>query len=129
MLADVQSEEIQSEDVQTHTCGEADERQQHPAANDLLDDDAAVDLAELFRAMGDANRMRIVSVLIHHELCVHDIASLVDMSQSAVSHQLRALRQMRLVKSRRDGRNVYYTLDDDHVRQLFEVGLEHVAGL
>jgi DNA-binding transcriptional ArsR family regulator len=101
----------------------------HVAHNELIAEEQAVELADLFRAMGDANRMRIVSVLIHHELCVHDIASLVDMSQSAVSHQLRALRQMRLVKSRRDGRNVYYTLDDDHVRQLFEVGLEHVAGL
>jgi len=128
MLADVQSEEIQSEDVQTHTCGEADERQQHPAASDLLDDDVAVDLAELFRAMGDGNRMKIISVLMHHELCVHDIASLVDMTQSAVSHQLRGLRQMRLVKSRKEGRHVYYTLDDHHVQQLFQVGLEHIKG-
>jgi len=93
---------------------------------DVLDQAAAVDLAELFRTMGDANRMRIISLLIHHELCVHDVANLLGMSQSAVSHQMRALRQMRLVKSRKEGRNVYYTLDDDHVAQLFAIGLEHL---
>ncbi len=94
--------------------------------DDLLDQDTAVDLAELFRAMGDTNRMRIIALLMKHELCVHDVATLLEMSQSAVSHQLRALRQMRLVKSRKEGRNVYYTLDDEHVAQLFAIGLEHL---
>lgn len=93
---------------------------------DLLDESTAVDLAELFRTMGDTNRMRIIALLMKHELCVHDVANLLDMSQSAVSHQMRALRQMRLVKSRKVGRNVYYTLDDDHVAQLFAIGLEHL---
>lgn len=102
-------------------CGEPELTQE-----DVLDESAAVDLAELFRTMGDANRMRIISLLIQHELCVHDVANLLGMSQSAVSHQMRALRQMRLVKSRKEGRNVYYTLDDDHVAQLFAIGLEHL---
>ena len=87
----------------------------------------AGELAELFRTMGDTNRMRIISVLREHELCVHDITTLLEMTQSAVSHQLRALRRMKLVKSRRDGRHIYYTLDDEHVEQLFKIGLEHIA--
>ena len=93
---------------------------------DLLNEDLAFDLAELFRTLGDTNRMRLISLLIDHELCVHDLAALAGMSHSAVSHQMRALRQTRLVKSRKEGRHVYYTLDDDHVRQLFDIGLEHV---
>lgn len=95
------------------------------ASADLLAEDRATSVAELFRTMGDMNRVRIISLLLHHELCVHDIAELLNMSQSAVSHQMRALRQMRLVRNRKEGRHVYYALDDEHVRQLFEIGLEH----
>lgn len=97
-----------------------------PTITDALQEDKAANLAELFRAMGDTNRMRIISLLLKHELCVFDIADLLSMSQSAVSHQLRALRQMSLVKARKEGRHVFYTLDDNHVRQLFQIGLEHV---
>lgn len=97
------------------------------AQRDLLDDDIAIQVAELFRAMGDPNRMRIISLLLNHELCVHQIAATLDMSQSAVSHQMRALRQMHLVRGRKDGRHVYYTLVDDHVRQLFDTGVEHIT--
>lgn len=92
----------------------------------MIDEAKAAGLAELFRAMGDTNRMRIVSLLLEDELCVQDIAAQSGMSQSAVSHQMRALRQMRLVRARKVGRQVFYRLDDDHVRQLFEIGLEHV---
>ena len=96
------------------------------AGIDALDEDKAAQLAQLFQAMADTNRMRIVSMLLDHELCVHDIATLLEMSQSAVSHQMRALRQMHLVKARKDGRHVYYSLDDEHVGQLFHIGLDHV---
>jgi len=112
--------------IEIHICGDTDNTEQHTAAHDLLDEPRATDLAGLFRAMGDPNRMRIVSLLMDHELCVHDITTLLDLSQSAVSHQMRALRAMRVVRARKDGRHVYYTLDDDHIRQLFAVGLEHV---
>jgi len=112
--------------IETHICGDTDNPDQHTAADNLLDETRATDLAALFRAMGDTNRMRIVSLLMAHELCVHDIAVLLEMSQSAVSHQMRALRQMRVVRARKEGRHVYYTLDDDHIRQLFAIGLEHV---
>ena len=83
-------------------------------------------LAETFRVLGDPTRVRILDALASGELCVCDIAALVGISESAVSHQLRLLRSMRLVKSRRDGRHIYYTLDDDHILGLFEQGLEHV---
>lgn len=112
--------------VQSHTCGDVLHSEEHLAEADILEEEKAARLAELFRAMGDTNRMRIIGLLLHHELCVHDVAVLLDMSQSAVSHQMRALRQMRLVKSRKDGRHVYYTLDDNHVAEVFKVGLEHV---
>ena len=110
--------------ISPHIHGDALENDTNELA--ALEEDKAARLAQLFQAMADTNRMRIVSLLLEHELCVHDIATLLDMSQSAVSHQMRALRHMHLVKARKEGRHVYYSLDDDHVRQLFHVGLEHV---
>ena len=83
-------------------------------------------IAELFKAFGDATRVRIMSHLLHRELCVNDIAEVVELSQSAVSHQLRILKQMHLIKFRRDGKNILYSLADDHVRTILEMGLEHV---
>lgn len=87
---------------------------------------SVVSLAETFRALGDATRVRILDALSRSELCVCDIARLVELSESAVSHQLRLLRSMRLVRPRRVGRMVYYALDDQHIVRLFEQGLEHV---
>jgi DNA-binding transcriptional ArsR family regulator len=93
----------------------------------LLEDATAVRLAETFKALSDPNRVRIVSLLAEAELCVFDLAATLDMSQSAVSHQLRTLRDLHLVRWRRKGRQVFYTLDDDHVADLFQRGLEHVT--
>jgi ArsR family transcriptional regulator, lead/cadmium/zinc/bismuth-responsive transcriptional repressor len=92
----------------------------------LLSDSAVTDLAETFKALGDTTRVRILDALSRAELCVCDIARLLGLSESAVSHQLRLLRGMRLVRPRRDGRMIYYTLDDQHIVGLFEQGLEHV---
>ncbi|HMN13344.1 MAG TPA: metalloregulator ArsR/SmtB family transcription factor [Bellilinea sp.] len=116
-------------DTQDHICGQlsSDGSVVSEVHGDLLNTDDAATLAELFRTLGDPNRLRIISVLMHHELCVHDITELVELSQSAVSHQLRVLRQMRLVRTRKEGRNVYYALDDDHVRELFRLSLEHIS--
>ncbi len=86
----------------------------------------AAHLAELFRALGDASRIRILSAIADEELHVGAIAEIAGISESAVSHHLRGLRQMRLVRARKDGREVYYTLDDEHVTALFRQGLEHV---
>lgn len=83
-------------------------------------------LAELFRVLGDHTRVRVLAALSHAELCVCDLAELLGMSHSAVSHQLRALRAARLVRGRRDGKNVFYSLDDHHVRDLMAQGLDHV---
>jgi len=92
----------------------------------LLDEESIADLAETFKMLGDTTRVRILDALARTEVPVCDLANVLGLTQSAVSHQLRLLRSMRLVKSRRDGRHIYYTLDDDHILDLFEQGLEHV---
>jgi ArsR family transcriptional regulator len=86
----------------------------------------AAQLAELFSALADPSRVRILSVIQDEERSVGDIAGEVGISESAVSHHLRGLRMMRLVRARKDGREVYYALDDDHVADLFRRGLEHI---
>lgn len=93
----------------------------------MLNDDLYNHLSEFYKAMSDYNRLRILSVLAEEELCVCDIANLLDMTQSAVSHQLRTLKQARLVKYRKDGKVVFYSLDDAHVQQVFKVGVDHIA--
>ena len=83
------------------------------------------DLAELFKVFGDTTRIRILWALDESEMCVCDIANLLSMTQSAISHQLRILKQADLVKNRRDGKVVYYSLDDEHVKQILDKGLTH----
>lgn len=83
-------------------------------------------IAELFKGFGDATRVHILSLLQEKELCVTDIADAVDLSQSAISHQLRILKQMHLIKFRREGKNILYSLADDHVKTILQMGLEHV---
>jgi DNA-binding transcriptional ArsR family regulator len=92
----------------------------------LVDPAIASRLAETFKVLGDPSRVRIVHALSLEELCTHDLASVLGISESAVSHQLGLLRLLRLVKFRREGRIVYYSLDDEHIRQLFEDSLRHV---
>lgn len=83
-------------------------------------------IAELFKAFADPTRVHILSLLARQELCVGDIAETIGLSQSAVSHQLRILKQIHLIKYRREGKNLWYSLADDHVRTILEMGLEHV---
>jgi ArsR family transcriptional regulator len=85
------------------------------------------DLSELFKVFGDSTRVRIISALLYAEMCVCDIAALLGMSKSSVSHQLRVLRQSRLVKFRREGKVVFYSLDDSHIGAIFRQGLAHVS--
>lgn len=92
-----------------------------------LDEQTAADVAELFRALGDTSRVRILTALIDCEINVRGLAEIVGISESAVSHQLRTLRLMRLVRSRKQGREVFYCLDDDHVTSLVLQGLDHVV--
>jgi DNA-binding transcriptional ArsR family regulator len=91
----------------------------------LVDPAIASRLAETFKVLGDTTRVRIIHALSLEELCTHDLASILDMSESAVSHQLGLLRLLRLVKFRREGRIVYYSLDDEHIRRVFEDSLRH----
>lgn len=93
----------------------------------LVDGDTVTALADIFRALGDPTRVRILDVLSHGELCVCDLAAVLSLSQSAVSHQLRLLRGLRLVRTRRDGRMVFYALDDRHIVDLLRQGRRHVA--
>jgi ArsR family transcriptional regulator len=86
----------------------------------------AIQLAELFSALSDASRVRIISLLIEGEMSVSALAEGLKMTESAISHQLRGLRQMHLVRARKSGRQVFYSLDDDHVSRLFSLGLDHV---
>ncbi|NLG27720.1 MAG: helix-turn-helix transcriptional regulator [Chloroflexi bacterium] len=91
-----------------------------------LDADRAARLAEIFGALGDPTRLRLISALAEHDLCVGDLAGLLGMSLSAVSHQLALLWRLRVVRRRRAGRRVYYALDDEHILSLYQAGLSHI---
>ena len=93
----------------------------------LPDDEVLYDLAELFKVFGDTTRMKILYVLFESELCVNDMALRLGMTASAVSHQLRILKNAKLVRFRREGKTIFYALDDVHVRSIIEMGLEHIV--
>lgn len=96
-------------------------------ARDLMPkEETLYDLAELFKVFGDTTRIKIICALFESEMCVCDIAALLCMNQSAISHQLRVLKQARLVKFRKDGKVVYYSLDDEHIKLIFDLGLIHI---
>lgn len=97
------------------------------ASQSLIDDSTANRLSQTFTALADPTRLRLISALSGRELCVCDLSVVLGMSQSAVSHQLRLLRNLNLVKYRKEGRIVYYALDDAHIQELFQRGLEHVS--
>ncbi len=89
-------------------------------------DEAIYGLAELFKIFGDPTRIRILYAMLDTERCVNDIAGVLEMSQSSVSHQLRILKTSKLVKSRREGKSIFYSLDDGHVRSILNMGMEHI---
>ena len=92
----------------------------------MPEEETLYDLAELFKVFGDTTRVRILCALFESEMCVCDIAAVLNMTQSAISHQLRVLKQARLVKYRRDGKTVYYSLADDHIQNIFDQAFEHI---
>ena len=92
----------------------------------LLDSATASDVAELFKTLADPTRIRIISLLAHTEMCVGDLCLALEMSQPAVSYQLRILRTLRIVRARKEGKHVFYTLEDEHVHQLYHQGVDHV---
>ncbi len=91
----------------------------------FLDQDAASKIAQTFKGLGDATRLRLLSILFNGETCVSDLAEQTGISQSAVSHQLRTLRSLGFVSNRRDGQNIYYSIDDEHIEGLFDLALAH----
>ena len=93
----------------------------------LPNDEKIYDLAELFKNFGDSTRVKILLALSQQSLCVNDITELIGVTQSAISHQLRILKQAKLVKARKRGKEVFYSLDDSHVQMILNVGLEHVS--
>ena len=114
--------------------GENEERDFLAAREDVVkkvleqqpDDEILYDLAELFKVFGDSTRIKILYSMFETELCVNDIAKLLNLSQSSVSHQLRILKSSKLVKFRREGKSIFYSLDDEHVRAIISMGMEHV---
>ena len=92
----------------------------------MPNDELLIDLADLYKVFGDYSRIRIMYILLQEELCVQDIADALGMTQSAVSHQLKTLKQNKLVKARRDGKSIFYSLADDHVRIILDMGREHL---
>lgn len=94
--------------------------------DNMPDDENLMDLADLFKVFSDTTRVKIICALFQAEMCVCDIAVLLGMTKSSISHQLRVLRQTRLVKNRKEGKVVYYSLDDDHVKNIFDQGLSHI---
>ncbi len=93
---------------------------------DITDDGRLMGMAELFKAFSDPTRLKIIGALMLSQMCVCDLAALLDVTQPAISHHLKTLRQTRLIKFRREGKVVYYTLDDEHVELLYKLGLTHV---
>ena len=93
----------------------------------LPEEELLYDLGDFFKILGDSTRIKILSALFHSEMCVCDIAAILGMTQSAISHQLRVLKQGRLVKHRKEGKVVYYSLDDDHIKHIVDQGLTHIS--
>ena len=93
---------------------------------EMIDEDVIFDMAELFKVFGDSTRMKIISALLQNELCVGEIAEITNSTQSAISHQLRVLKQAKLVKFKKVGKTVYYSLDDDHIYQIYKLVKEHI---
>jgi ArsR family transcriptional regulator len=97
------------------------------AEKNIPDDIISMDLADFFKVFGDGTRIKLLFALLNQELCVHDISKMLNMNQSAISHQLRYLRQNRLVKVRKEGKASFYSLDDDHVVEILTKGMEHIS--
>ncbi|WP_125154592.1 ArsR/SmtB family transcription factor [Clostridium rectalis] len=115
-----------SHEIELCNCCEVHENCVNCVKKDMLDNEIFTNLSELFKVLGDYTRIKIIYALFKKELCVCDIAEVLEMSQSSISHQLRILKAARLVKFRKEGKAVFYSLDDEHINNIFNAGLEHV---
>jgi len=121
MMADINHETLQCD------CNIIHEDVVRAVKQNMPEDENLYDLAELFKVFGDTTRIKILYALFASEMCVCDIAVLLNMTQSAISHQLRVLKQARLVKYHKEGKIVYYSLDDEHIKQIFDQGFTHIT--
>ncbi|MBE7064323.1 MAG: helix-turn-helix transcriptional regulator [Ruminococcaceae bacterium] len=115
------------ESIDICECAQAHDDIIDKVKKEMPDEEKLYDLAELYKVFGDSTRIRILYALFESEMCVCDIAQLLSMTVSAISHQLRVLKNAKLVKSRRDGKTVFYSLADDHVRSIINQGMEHIC--
>ncbi|MBP2028900.1 ArsR family transcriptional regulator [Acetoanaerobium pronyense] len=115
-----------NEKIVTCSCDVIHEEIVEKVKDSMPEDELLYDVADFFKVFGDTTRIKILYALFQAEMCVCDIAVLLGMNQSAISHQLRVLKQARLVKYRKDGKVVYYSLDDDHVKSIFDMGILHI---
>lgn len=113
-------------DIDTCECSTIHEDVVKAVAEEMPEDETAMDLADTFKVFSDFTRIKILLALLNHEMCVCDISALLGMTKSAVSHQLRVLKQSNLVKNRREGKVVYYSISDEHVETIISNGMEHV---
>lgn len=129
------SDEVSAQSNKSSASSEASSLQEKTNDLDLVesieegmpDEELLYDLADLFKTFGDTTRIKILYALMEHELCVADLAEAIGATQSAVSHQLRTLKQSRLVRAKRDGKNVMYSLSDDHVHSMLAQGMTHIC--
>lgn len=125
--ATIETSKTSSAEKSAH-CGFAEEvLREKGAPNPIPDEEVLYDLADLFKVFGDTTRIKILYALMGQSLCVAHIAEMIGATQSAVSHQLRTLKQARLVKAQRDGKNIIYSLDDDHVYTMIAQGMSHIC--
>ena len=122
----IESKEMYDELAQAKLCHVEHESLVDLVKSKMPSDDILCDAAELFKVFGDSTRTKILSALFEHELSVCCISEIVNMSPSAVSHQLRILRQTKIVKSRRQGKEIFYSLDDEHIERIYRMALEHL---
>lgn len=113
-------------DIERCTCNMIHEDIVNDVRGRLPQEETLYDLAELFKVFGDSTRIKIICALFESEMCVCDLSALLSISQSAISHQLRILKSARLVRFRRAGKVIYYSLDDEHVKSIFDEGLNHI---
>ena len=113
-------------EVEGGETGGSQEELVHKAEGHIPDEEVLKDLADFFKVFADTTRIRILCVLFQSEMCVCDLAEVLGMTQSAISHQLRMLKQMKLVKNRREGKTVFYSLADDHIQTIMNQGMEHI---
>jgi ArsR family transcriptional regulator len=112
--------------MKDNCCTYCDDEQVTRIKKHMPDEDTLTDLSEFFKIFGDSTRIKIICVLFDGEMCVSGIVEILEMSQSSISHQLRILKSQRIVKARKEGKQVFYTLDDEHIKMIYEMGLDHI---